>query len=282
MKVGLAFATGLVAGLLVLAVGRPLLDSPALARANHRGRQVPTAGGLLAVLAVFAVGAGWTVAEALGDEHLLDGSGSARRLAVLTFTGFALLGLVDDLLGSGADGRGLKGHLRALGQGRLTTGGVKLLGGLALAAVVCAPVRPDGFRQLVVDTLVVALAANLANLLDRAPGRTLKASVAFWVALVVLSQVDGDLLGVSMVVGASAALLAGDLRERFMLGDTGANALGAVLGLGVVLTASLGKRIVVLVLLLGLNALSEVVSFSRVIDAVPPLRWIDRAGRSPG
>jgi hypothetical protein len=32
-------------------------------------------------------------------------------------------------------------------------------------------------------------------------------------------------------------------------------------------------------LLLALNLMSEVVSFSSVIDAVPPLRYLDRLGR---
>ncbi len=36
---------------------------------------------------------------------------------------------------------------------------------------------------------------------------------------------------------------------------------------------------VVLVVLVALNVLSEVVSFSRIIEATPPLRWFDRVGR---
>jgi UDP-GlcNAc:undecaprenyl-phosphate GlcNAc-1-phosphate transferase len=279
VRVLAAFAAGLVVGLVVLAASRRLLASPVLRRRNHRGDEIPTAGGLVAVMAVLVVAAAWSLLEALADERVIDGSAESRRLALLAFAGFALLGLVDDVLGSGDDGRGFKGHLGAIAHGRLTTGGMKLVGGLALAAVVCAPRRPDGFRQLVVDTLLVALAANLGNLLDRAPGRTLKAGLLFWVVLVVASQVDTDLLGVSAAVGAVAALLVADLREQLMLGDTGANALGAVLGLGVVLTASLERRTVVLVVVALLNLASEAVSFSRVIDKVAPLRWIDRVGR---
>ena len=66
-----------------------------------------------------------------------------------------------------------------------------------------------------------------------------------------------------------------------MLGDAGANVLGAVLGLGVVITCSPGVRTVVLVLVAALNLASEWVSFSRVIAAVPPLRAADRWGRLP-
>ena len=34
-----------------------------------------------------------------------------------------------------------------------------------------------------------------------------------------------------------------------------------------------------MLVLLALNVAAELVSFSRVIDAVPPLRWFDRLGR---
>jgi UDP-N-acetylmuramyl pentapeptide phosphotransferase/UDP-N-acetylglucosamine-1-phosphate transferase len=64
-----------------------------------------------------------------------------------------------------------------------------------------------------------------------------------------------------------------------MLGDTGANALGGVLGLGVVVASAPGTRLGVMVALVGLNVAGEVVSFSRIIDAVAPLRALDGAGR---
>jgi hypothetical protein len=57
--------------------------------------------------------------------------------------------------------------------------------------------------------------------------------------------------------------------------------LGAALGLGVVLACAPGTRTVVLVAVALLNLVSERVSFSRVIAAVPPLRAADRFGRQP-
>jgi UDP-N-acetylmuramyl pentapeptide phosphotransferase/UDP-N-acetylglucosamine-1-phosphate transferase len=93
------------------------------------------------------------------------------------------------------------------------------------------------------------------------------------------------LIGALAVEGAArlavaAGLLAADLRERLMLGDAGANALGAALGLGVVLTASPAARTAVLIAVVALNLASEVVSFSRIIDGVAPLRALDRLGRA--
>jgi len=54
-----------------------------------------------------------------------------------------------------------------------------------------------------------------------------------------------------------------------------------VLGLGVVVTCGPTARTAVLVVMALLNLVSEQVSFSRVIAAVPPLRALDRWGRLP-
>ncbi|HEV2809070.1 MAG TPA: hypothetical protein VGV93_01565 [Acidimicrobiales bacterium] len=254
-----------------------LLAAPALARVNHRGTTLPTAGGLVLVVAGLAVAAGASVAEASGWRGA--GRAAPEILVVATLLGFALLGLVDDVAGEGADGRGFRGHLGALAGGRLTTGSLKLIGGGALSVAVCAPFSGDGLARLAVDALLVALAANTTNLFDRAPGRALKVSTLAFIVLALATGAPESLAGVGVVSGAGLALLTADLGERVMLGDTGANALGGVLGLGVVLATAPTTRLAVLLGLLGVNAAGEVVSFSRVIDALPPLRALDRAGR---
>jgi UDP-N-acetylmuramyl pentapeptide phosphotransferase/UDP-N-acetylglucosamine-1-phosphate transferase len=82
-------------------------------------------------------------------------------------------------------------------------------------------------------------------------------------------------------MGATLGLLPDDLRERLMLGDTGANVIGATLGLGVVLGLGSEGRTGVLIALIVLNVLAEVLSFSRVIERVPLLRAFDRVGQTP-
>ena len=169
-----------VVGLLVGAVtvrflriaGRSIFDSPLLQRGNHRGVELPTAGGILLVLTLLVVEAGRAVLGAIGvgDDPGLTVARSEVLFAVL---GFGFLGLLDDLLGSGND-RGFRGHLRALTQGRITTGFVKLLGGAGVAVVLVATPGFATGRRLIVDALLIALAANLGNLLDLAPGRTIK------------------------------------------------------------------------------------------------------------
>ena len=101
-----------------------------------------------------------------------------------------------------------------------------------------------------------------------------------FVVLVVASGAGPELVGVAAVVGGAAGLLWFDLREDLMLGDAGANVAGAAVGVGVVLACSPTIRVVALVVVAALNLLSEVVSFSKVIDRVPPLRALDRLGRT--
>jgi hypothetical protein len=164
----------------------------------------------------------------------------------------AAIGLVDDLW-SGPE-RGFRAHLRA---GR-TTGVLKLAG-----------IPFYGFLRTrsVSGALVVGLSANALNQLDTRPGRALKAYVA-----------------VAVLVGAPlrvAVLLAPyDLREMAMLGDSGANALGALLGLNSVERITGRGRWLLIGGLVGLTVLGERTSLGRLIERSPALRRVDEWGRS--
>jgi hypothetical protein len=190
-----------------------------------------------------------------------------------------LLGFVDDVLGTEED-RGFRGHLRALASGRLTTGLLKIIGGAAVAFVLVG-LSGDlvSGKRVVADAVLIALAANLGNLLDRAPGRVIKVGLFAWIPIAVVAGTDAVGVAIAPVIGAFTGLFADDLHERLMLGDTGANVLGAVLGLAVVLELGRGPRNGVLVGLVLLTIAAEVVSFSRVIDRVPALRRFDLLGR---
>jgi UDP-GlcNAc:undecaprenyl-phosphate GlcNAc-1-phosphate transferase len=274
-----AFVVGLVAAAVLWVLSAGAFGGAVFRRENFRGRALPTAVGIIIALVVLATDAIVAVIAAAGAE---PDAATVEGLRLTTFTalGFGLLGLLDDLGGAGESG-GFAAHLRALAEGRLTTGAIKLFGGAAVAVVVVATREPDSIGRVLADGALVALAANLGNLFDRAPGRTIKVALVAFLVLVLAVGAERGLVGVALAVGAGAGLLTADLGERLMLGDAGANVLGAVLGLGVVLTCSPGVRTVVLVLVAALNLASEWVSFSRVIAAAPPLRAADRWGRLP-
>ncbi len=186
---------------------------------------------------------------------------------------------VDDVLGTD-DERGFRGHLHAFAAGRLTTGLCKIVGGAAIALVlVGVGGELVSGKRLVADAALIALAANGLNLFDRAPGRAIKVALCAWVPIALVARADPVGIAIAPVVGAFFALLGDDMRERLMLGDTGAYALGGVLGLAVVLDVGRGPRNAVLVGLLALTIAAELVSFSQVIDRVPALRYLDRIGR---
>ncbi|HVM40960.1 MAG TPA: hypothetical protein VM618_09320, partial [Acidimicrobiia bacterium] len=162
----------------------------------------------------------------------------------------------------------------------LTTGGLKLAGGGLLALALAAPTADGDLRRLLVDGALIALAANLANLFDRAPGRVIKVGVLAWLPLAIGAGTGVVGVALAPLMGAVVGLLPDDLGERLMLGDAGANAMGAALGVGAVLLLDPGGRDVTVAVLAVLNLAAEIVSFSRVIERVPPLRALDRMGRT--
>ena len=276
MTAVVAFLVGFVTVRFLLMVSGDILASPALARTNYRNVTLATAGGLFIILTVLVIDAGRSVLGAIGVGSE-SGLTQARLAVLFAVFGFGFLGMVDDLAAHGDD-RGFKGHLGALRDGRVTTGLLKLLGGAAVAIVIVASPGFKSGRTLVVDAALIALAANLGNLLDRAPGRTIKFGLVAYVPIAIAIGTAPIGIAVAPVMGASLGLLPEDLRERLMLGDTGANVIGAILGLAIVLGSRDSIRLAVMLVLLVVNVAAELVSFSRVIDAVAPLRWFDRWG----
>jgi UDP-N-acetylmuramyl pentapeptide phosphotransferase/UDP-N-acetylglucosamine-1-phosphate transferase len=255
------------------------LAGSSLSRVNYRGRTVVAGLGLPLVLGLLA----WATPLALAARldplraariDLLTPSGLAVVVAGLAFL---ILGLADDLI-EDAGSRGFRGHLRALTAGKLTGGGIKLLGGVLAALVVASLAAPERRTAwlLPLGAAVVASTANVANLLDLRPGRCTKVFLPLWGAGCLLDPPGGAWS--AGLAGAALAALPFDLRERGMLGDAGANALGAVVGT-LLLAGPVWLLLAALAVLLALQLLSERVSFSRVIDGNRVLRAADRFGR---
>jgi UDP-GlcNAc:undecaprenyl-phosphate/decaprenyl-phosphate GlcNAc-1-phosphate transferase len=236
---------------------------------NRRGRLLPvTLGWAVAVGLLGLIVVVW----AQVDRDGLRESQSGELLgAAIVF----LAGVVDD--GVGGSVRGLRGHLRALWGGHLTTGGLKL-GAAVLAATVTVAWTPrDHLWANLLALVAIAGCTNIWNGLDVAPGRALK---GFLVVALVLLVVDVRAF-LLVCTGAATAVLIPDLRERGMLGDSGANLLGFLAGAEIVRRLPEVWLIPAVLVVIGLNVLAETVTFSRTIEAIPPLRWFDRLGRLP-
>ena len=218
-------------------------------------------------------------AGSVAGSLLTPGIGVSQRLAAITaVTSAGALGVVDDLHGSG-DVKGLRGHLGALATGEVTSGSLKLAG-LAAAGVISGTMARGG-RGGVIDALlagaVVAGAANFANLLDLRPGRAGKAFLLASAPALFASGTPGNL--VAPACGSAAAMLPADLGEVAMLGDTGANALGAAWGIAMVSALGRGGLLAASVVIAGFTVASERVSFTEVIGRTPVLRELDELGR---
>ena len=163
----------------------------------------------------------------------------------------AAIGLADDLW-SGPE-RGFRAHLRA----RRTTGMLKLVG-IPLYALIRT--------RSISGALLVGLSANALNQLDTKPGRAVKAYLAFAIPL-------------RAPLGAAVLIAPYDLREMAMLGDSGSNALGALLGWSSVSRLTGRGRWFAIAALAGLTALGERTSLGRIIERTPVLRHVDEWGR---
>jgi UDP-N-acetylmuramyl pentapeptide phosphotransferase/UDP-N-acetylglucosamine-1-phosphate transferase len=235
-------------------------------RTNYAGRPVTLLGGPALALAATA-------------SAVAGAPTGSRAAAALVGTVSGLVGGYDDLAGARpeqARDKGLAGHLRALRAGRVSAGAVKVAGiGAAAAAAALLTRRNRALTDAVLTTGLVTGTANLVNLLDLRPGRAAKAAAL--AAAAGLGSPSGAL--VAGPLGASLAVLPDDLGERVMLGDCGANAVGALLGLRLAAVPGRAARAGALAVVVGLTLASERVSFTRVIEATPVLRELDRLGR---
>jgi hypothetical protein len=244
------------------------------ARTNHRGEPVTLLEGPAA-----AVGAAAAVLSAPGLTV------RSRAALVLAVAGAAGFGCYDDLAGSGKR-RGFRGHLGALAHGEVTSGAIKL-GGIGATGVAASALLGGGPADRVINAGLVAGGANLLNLFDLRPGRAAKVTLAGAGLLAAGSTVSrrerrgAARAGAAAAAGPALAVLPADLGERAMLGDAGANALGALLGGAAAAGLSRPARLVLLAGITGLTAASEKVSFTKVIERTPVLHKLDMLGRRP-
>ena len=302
-----ALIVGLVAPWVAMRALVPTLEaSERLVVTNYRGRR--TAAGLGLVWVVWALGvlvAGTVLSQLSArfwDSWVVQPFSvwlDPGIMPLVLVLGAFALGLADDVFGDEAE-RGFRGHLRALGSGRLTTGSLKLLG-IGLLALAAAPTAgragvPVGSQfafvgAVVLEALAIALTANFVNLTDLRPGRALKVYAVLTFGLLVVWAGRFLLSGgpPAEVVAAFAVLLGPvlavwrfDLSERGMLGDAGANAAGALAGWLACTVVDSGWPLAVYVaVLLVFNIASEKVSFTRVIEGNTALSWLDGLGRLP-
>jgi UDP-GlcNAc:undecaprenyl-phosphate GlcNAc-1-phosphate transferase len=275
--VGLPLATAI--SLFVVPAGARGLRDAGLVRENYRGLPLAFPLGAILVTAALVTLAPLAFLDDRADLDLLD---PELRRWLPYLLGIAFLGFLDDALGRGAAAatpRGWRGHWAALRAGTLSTGAIKAVGALALAAYVVSGRGLEDWRY-VADVALLVLATNLGNLLDLRPGRAEKALVLLGAGLCLGSWTLAPLELLGIFVGPVLVGAWLTLREKAMLGDTGSNLIGALAGVWLLTALGGDARLVALGAVLALTIYGELRSISRTIDSVPPLRWLDSLGRA--
>ena len=275
----ITLAASLAAGLAIVPAGIRALATAGLRRENFRGRLVAYPLGAVLIAASLVALAPLAPLDDRADLDLLD---PELRRWFAYVVGVAFLGLLDDAIGRGEasdTARGWRGHARAVVGGDLSTGAVKAIGALALAAYAVSGLGREAL-DYVADLLLLLLATNLFNLLDLRPGRAEKAlalvgaglCLGYWTAAPI--ELMGLFLG-PVIVGAAFTL-----REEAMLGDTGSYAIGAIAAVWLVTTLSDPGRYIALGVIAALTIFGEFRSINAVIERVPPLKQLDSLGRA--
>ncbi len=268
---GAVLAAGGARGAYALLRSRPPGGTATWTRTNHHGEP-------LTLLEGPAAATGAALAAALTPGL----PGRTRAALVTAAVGAGALGGYDDLAGSG-DRRGFRGHLGALAHGEVSTGAVKL-GGIGVAGLAASALLGGGPLDVAVNAGLVAGGANLLNLFDLRPGRAIKVAALAAGTIAATGRPADGAAGVTLAgipLGAALALAGEDLGERAMLGDAGANALGAMLGAAAAASLPRPGRVAALAGVVVLTAASEKISFTKVIRRTPPLHWLDMLGRRP-
>lgn len=281
-------AIPLILALIVAVLAAPVvvrgLFEAGFVRTNFAGREVPVPTGILIPIAGFVALGISAPFDRLVDDSILGGVGLAG--VMIYIIGVCLLGALDDLLGTPViesglgrkDPRGVRGHAKATFGGGFSTGAVKAIGSLGLAAFAIGLIVPGDWEYLLAIALVV-VTTNLFNLLDLRPGRALKVFFALGIGLSLGAWTLDPVWEMGVFLGPLPVLLMYDLGERGMLGDTGSNALGAMAGLWMVLVLGTTAQLVALGVVVLITLYGEFRSISELIDRTPVLRFLDQLGR---
>jgi len=233
---------------------------------NYSGNMILTGGGFLILMPCLL---------ACLPFYILNPS-QDNILYITMILALALCGLLDDVLGDSSS-KGLAGHFSSLLSGKMSTGIIKAMTGV-LFGLLLAFSRNRRPVDIITNVLLFSLSVNTINLFDLRPGRAIKAFGILMLTSVILAGFSGLylILPVAVVI---AFYMGGEMDEFYMLGDTGANLLGGILGYYQVMILPVPAKAVLVVLLALLHVFAEFKSISKCIDEVPLLTKIDMLGR---
>jgi len=273
IRVFVLFLAGLFSAVILMPVLAERLEQSGAVRADWQGRPIITAGGLIFLI---------ILGLAFGPLWLMSGGHKESVIYPLAAAAIALIGLHDDWRGDPGV-KGIGGHLHSLrAEKKVTTGLIKAAG----SGLICLWLLLElGRENLFLDWLLLVLSINYVNLLDLRPGRAIKGFLLVYLPLAggclysptaEFSFVRAGFLAIGG--GAVIGYAPHDFKGLVMLGDTGSNTLGFLVGLAL-LAASPATRAVMCLSMILLHLAAENYSISRIIAGNGWLDRLDRWGR---
>lgn len=187
-------------------------------------------------------------------------------------------GFIDDIEGDESH-KGIKGHVSALLKLEFTSGVIKASTGFIIAFIISFS-WDLGLAESILNGFIICLMQNFINLLDLRPGRAVKT----YGVLLFLSLLFAALKPVFSCVCISTFIvllfyLHYELNEKCMMGDTGSNTLGILLGIAIASSSGYAYKIIILIFLILTHIFSEKRSINSLIEKVRVLKYIDMIGR---
>jgi len=243
-----------------------MLENHRFISKNYSGKAIINGGGLIFLYpCLFGILPFWN------DKSKID-----LLIYISIIFSSLLSGFIDDFLGENQT-KGFRGHINMLLSGRLTTGVLKIFIGIAIGFI-ASVVHYSDIWDIGFHTILFALTMNIINLLDLRPGRAIKGFL-ITVTLIMIFTGLNELWLLLPVITAMIIYIPGEMKEKYMMGDTGSNLLGGILGLYVIRISQINVKLIVFFALVLLHVFGEFYSISKIIDAIPILRSIDDIGR---
>lgn len=251
---------------------------------NYEGKKIPVCGFVIHVISFIGFAAAVTFLYLLRIDlnSLATLPLMSMIIGALTST---VAGLIDDLVN--VPEKGFKGHLRAFFEGKVTPGIIKIFL-IVSASFIFSITIAKSFVDVIVSVILISLTANFVNLLDLRPGRAIKVHLIFLFATLIFAFFK---LEYEMVLPVSfywftclaplLIFLMMDLKKKVILGDSGSNALGFLLGATwVYMLENLYLKLSLLIFMLLINIYAEFGSITELIEKNSFLKRLDEMGRS--
>ncbi|WP_034600964.1 hypothetical protein [Clostridiisalibacter paucivorans] len=189
-----------------------------------------------------------------------------------------IVGIIDDKFGNKKI-KGIRNHiLYFFKKGKISTGIAKAFVGVFFSTLISL-FTTNNEITFVLNSIIVALSINYINLFDLRPGRSIKISIlTLFVALIISQNKEYNFIAYS-TLGIISAYLPFDLKGKAMLGDSGSNILGFILGTYFITIQPIYIKNIILFILILSNTMAEFFSFSTIINNNKVLKYLDDLGR---